>query len=603
MSTGLSFATLRSAALAELSVLLPAIAGRRDHPAVQAMVTVIALSRCRITVRARANEIAPQISVSPSCRQDETASALVDHVREAIAEPLHKPQIYYGCDLGEWLDGRGFIDLVIALIGNDVRPDAIQALLAPVSVAVHQLASRINAAAYDHFRTVAYRDLPGADTRRRMLSHAAHWALATSYVGNPCRPGILERRRQALSVYGALAGALRARAVTAAIDDGTPLNPPLAAELGLSVGHLRRFQHARGLHESVNADLDFARAVVRLKAHEVPLHQWPMPDQWEGSCWLTPVEPGLFRPDYIGTAVEIRDSLDALRQDILIPVAAGRALALGLAASHAVARFLYALSIPASLVGTEQHRAFLSGLRRAVVEPRGIKSFHEAILIWHRRAATVAAVRHEQMTDQPGWPALCPPWTSQDGRHSVMALTSAEALVEEGNALDHCVGGYYPQCRSGSTQILSLREDGRHAATAEILLTGGPGEPISMRVGQFKTFGDRQPPPALYAVLRAFLDDLQSGEHPSATRELSAYRRRMCDHYDSTWRMEALPLDHARRIWPLYRSLLPRGVGEDFDEWCSRSGVNHTFDAILTAIANLQEPAPLVIEDILETCS
>ena len=85
------------------------------------------------------------------------------------------------------------------------------------------------------------------------------------------------------------------------------------------------------------------------------------------------------------------------------------------------------------------------------------KAFQQAAHVWHRRAAAVAALRNENQTDRPGWPPLCPPWTSRCGTFEILPLTTAKALVEEGNAHHHCVGTYYDACRSGGTQILSLR--------------------------------------------------------------------------------------------------------------------------------------------------
>jgi hypothetical protein len=225
---------------------------------------------------------------------------------------------------------------------------------------------------------------------------------------------------------------------------------------------------------------------------------------------------------------------------------------------------------------------FLACIHHAVVGPRGPKAFGEAARLWHRRAASAAALRNENQTDRPGWPALCPPWTSPCGSIAIVPLTSARALVEEGNAHQHCVGGYYDQCRSGNTQILSLRVRGVPAVTAEILLDRGIS---SLRVGQFKGLHDQVPDdPALHQAMREFLRDIRAGAHPLNLRELRAYRTWAAAHLGG-WNSHQLPIAHARAAFPLYLPLLPRGTPPDFDRWCDTSGLRTGLIAALRDLA------------------
>jgi hypothetical protein len=197
-------------------------------------------------------------------------------------------------------------------------------------------------------------------------------------------------------------------------------------------------------------------------------------------------------------------------------------------------------------------------------------AFKKAARLWHRRAASAAALRHENQCDRPGWPSLCPPWTSSCGAFEIVPLTTAQALVEEGTAHQHCVGGYYDACRSGDTQILSLRVHGAPAVTAEILLDHGLA---SLRVGQFKGRHDQVPDdPALHQAMRDFLRDLRAGAHPLNLRQLRAYRAWAAEHV-SGWSRSALTTEHARAAFPLYLPLLPRGTPADFDRWCHASGL------------------------------
>ncbi|MDN5925593.1 MAG: PcfJ domain-containing protein [Hyphomicrobiales bacterium] len=187
-------------------------------------------------------------------------------------------------------------------------------------------------------------------------------------------------------------------------------------------------------------------------------------------------------------------------------------------------------------------------------------------------------MRHERRTNRPGWPAICPPWRCDRGIHEIVPITSAAGLVEEGNRLDHCVGGYYPQCRSGAVQILSLRRDGTHAATIELTLSGTTADTLFFQVGQFKARRNRRPDDELHDVLRAFLAALNSGAHPFFRSRLAAYRKRMeCDG-DYLWSARALQIAHARDVFPLYLPLLPRGTPADLNGWCEQTGLTAALD-------------------------
>ena len=160
-----------------------------------------------------------------------------------------------------------------------------------------------------------------------------------------------------------------------------------------------------------------------------------------------------------------------------------------------------------------------------------------------------------------------------------MPLTTAKALVEEGNAHHHCVGTYYDACRTGRTQILSLRQNGNPSVTAEILLDDRIS---SIRVAQFKGLFDEVPDdPALHEVMREFLRDLRNGDHPFNRQQLRAYRQWADEHvyYGSSGRQ--LSITHALEAFPLYLALLPRRTPADFDRWCEQTGLREGFSAAL----------------------
>ena len=237
-------------------------------------------------------------------------------------------------------------------------------------------------------------------------------------------------------------------------------------------------------------------------------------------------------------------------------------------------------------------REFLACIRRALIGPRGPKAFQQAVDVWHRRAAAVAALRNENQTDRPGWPSLCPPWTSPCGHYRIEPLTTARALVEEGNAHDHCVGTYYDACRSGGTQILSLRENGKPAVTAEILLDR---RIASMRVGQFKGLRDQVPDdPSLHQAMRDFLRDLRTGLHPLNRDELRAYRQWADEHYFYGRSSQKLSIAHARQAFPLYVPLLPRGTPASFDLWCEQTRIK---DGLAAAVQRIPRNTHQLLEN------
>lgn len=128
-----------------------------------------------------------------------------------------------------------------------------------------------------------------------------------------------------------------------------------------------------------------------------------------------------------------------------------------------------------------------------------------------------------------------------------------------------------------------MRENGKRIATLELTL--GPDLTVlALAVGQFKAYRNSTPPTHLHDPLRAFLRDVRNGDHPVNAARLARYRRKMRDVWDGTWNSEALSLDHARKAFPFYLPLLPRGAPTDFDAWCAASGLPAAFDETLAQL-------------------
>lgn len=589
MTKKISFAVLKAAGFQHLAAIVPELKAHRANPAAQALAIVVAVTSCRLTIEQRPNDVAVRLIADPAPRRDKQAADLLATISAAIEAPLRSLRQEPRCDIGQWLDEAGLTGLVADLLAKGATRSAVGELADTVSPVIKSIYGRSNDLEDAHFAAVIQRDLPSYPTLRAGLTPPAFWALASDLSGNALRPTILKRRLQALEIYGSIASILVERPITAVIDCAEELVPALCQRLGIEPAYLRRLCRARTLAQTFKDYSDYAGALRELAAHSVPLHEWPERADWAASPWIRAYSGDLFRIDYMDRP-EPRDAISALKADILGPLAAARADAAGLPGTFGLASFLNGHGAPQSLPDGER-RVFLTGLRSAIIGRRGIKSFHEAVSRWHRRAASLASMRHERSVDRPGWPALCPVWNAPDGIHRLVPLTSAAELVEEGNALQHCVGGYYGHCRSGDTQILSLRSGDDHAATLELLLSGEPGEALTIRAGQFRSYGDQRASEHLYDIVRAFLDDIKTGAHPVARTEIGAYRKKMRKEGDHAWQSGPLPIEHARAAWPLYRALLPRGVPEDFDTWCETSSLNAAYDRLLKVITTAKPAA------------
>jgi hypothetical protein len=519
---------------------------------------------------------------------DPTVLGLAGHMEAAITSSACHARNTTPFDPGAWLEQSGYIGLLARAVKAGANESDLKDMAGMISEAIAKLSSRVGQLTDMHLDRLLQRDLPQLDERPSGSSSTLEWLLAVDRSGDAERPVVLTRRWQALTIYTALSTVLREKPITRAIDEGRPLKPILMDRLGISAAELKALRGARSLPAALKSAIDLEHAVVELKAHGVPLAEWPgrgEPDQpaaWQQSPWAGIHRNGIIRVDYVGSD-HARDAIGALAEDILRPLAVHRAT---IAKRGDLAySFLHSFEFPAGLRNSRDRWAFLAVLNRAIIGSRGIKAFHEAVELWHRRVATISAVRHERRTDRPGWPAICPPWCCERGVHEIVPITSAAGLVEEGNRLDHCVGGYYQQCRSGAAQILSLRRDGMHVATIELKLSGATADTLSFQVGQFKARRNRRPDDELHDVLRAFLAALNRGAHPIFRTRLAAHRKRMKQEGDYLWSAGALPIVHAREVFPLYLPLLPRGTPADFDTWCEQTGLTAAFDRAVALLS------------------
>jgi hypothetical protein len=517
----------RAAHLARFANLpLPAA----QHSALQALAVLSITADIDIEHALVPDSTMPILAIPHATGRHNLVDELLGELTQAAAAPS-RGSFHHAFTATSWLEEYGLDELVVRSVQHTADDTGRGELLAHAARKADDLMKEQDRLRDQHMRALLGRDAPDLATDgRNSVPEILAWILAHQHDGDPTRPVRVERRLQAFRLYASLADRLREPAITEVIDAGCELVPALTQRLALSKAELRT------LREAAPADTltrhcrqNFEHAVRHLRVHAVPLHQWPgggRPGQhaaWQSSPWLTTDEFTLVPADYYGTdATTVRDAVRAFSDDLLAPLHAEYKSPAGSALSPA-ALLNRGATAPNHLLATTQ---FLASVRRALIGERGPKALQEAARVWHRRAAAVAALRNENQTDRPGWPPLCAPWTSRCGAFEIVPLTTATALVEEGNAHHHCVGTYYDACRRGGTQILSLRAAGKPMVTAEILLDA---RIASLRVGQFKGLHDEVPDdPAVHHAMREFLRSSYwsaPASPPGATRVPSVGRR------------------------------------------------------------------------------
>jgi PcfJ-like protein len=416
-----------------------------QHSALQALAVLSIITDVPIEHALASASTMPRLAIPNALGRHDLVDELLGLLTQTVAAPS-RGHFYHTFSAANWLDAHGLDELVVRSVQHTTDDTGRSDLLAHAARKAQHLMEQQDRLRDQHMRLLLARDMPDLEVAwQRCVPEKLAWILAHEHDGDPTRAIRVQRRLQAFRLYASLADRLRDRSVTEVIDSGRELVPALTQRLALTKAQIRALREASTPSDTLTRQhqRDFQHAVRHLQAHGVPLHQWPgggRPAQhaaWQSSPWLTIDEFTLIRADYYGTdATTVRDAVRSFNDDLLSPLLAG------IAAPLADCRtFVSSLALtPENLPAIQQ---FLAAIRRALIGDRGPKAFGEAAQLWHRRAAAVAALRNENQTDRPGWPPLCPPWTSRGGTFEIVPLTTAKALVEEGNAHHHCVGTYY----------------------------------------------------------------------------------------------------------------------------------------------------------------
>lgn len=104
-----------------------------------------------------------------------------------------------------------------------------------------------------------------------------------------------------------------------------------------------------------------------------------------------------------------------------------------------------------------------NGLPHASGEGATWESIIRAQEDWHREQVAAKAVEDVQ------WPPLLPEFSTKVA--SARELTNSRELFDEGQLMDHCVGGYSHYCVTGRSRIFSIaRADGKARSTLQVTL-------------------------------------------------------------------------------------------------------------------------------------
>jgi hypothetical protein len=494
-----------------------------------------------------------------------------------------------------------------------------------------EFAENGNLTASDIFK--GYRQTPGR------IAKKIEWLLADEPRAIPLEDGggfreyqdseklkVQKYRLQALKIYGSSIDTLMRPEVTEVIDAGGELKPALCSAIGCKAEHLNIVASATGsLMDTLYGPCLGDRMAKDIAYHDIERSSWAgvkAAKDWSTTIWHQRARMNagfdLIRPDFMRSD-EARDTVRSIWNDLIEPVIDDEVMKYSLSQEevrecfeprHDSGSFYHfrnarTFGHDGILQNAKKRDAFSSVLkifRTAVIGPRKLGGFKEGVDRFHAFAASMEALKHEILQKRPGWPGLLvKPWKSACGRFEIKDLTTAGALVEEGLALHHCVGGYYDQCRKGQTKILSVSRDGEKAATVEIhtrLNEKGVVDPKSLQVIQFKSAHNAKPDRELQEILRAAMGSITSGGHKIKSRDIADFQKFVQSTetaYSSN--VSQATLKTADKVFPAFRDTILPGClpGETHREWMERTGLYSAIrETVRVAVENYFPGHPVV---------
>ena len=93
--------------------------------------------------------------------------------------------------------------------------------------------------------------------------------------------------------------------------------------------------------------------------------------------------------------------------------------------------------------------------------------------------------------------------TAHGKKWRIIELTTSQALRDEGEAMNHCVGSYSMNCVEGESSIFSLRCDGARKATIEV-------DPLCKAVIQVQGCFNAEPPKSVQSTVKTWMSQVVS---------------------------------------------------------------------------------------------
>ena len=582
-----------------------------EHAALQAVATIAALAASGMRAELVPGTAAARLTFDTPPGDHAMAGELLAMAEQVIARTVAHEPGHMVPPIAAWAHRHGLTGFIVALIqaGQEGEP-ATTAMLAVAAAATADLQSLIQAIALRHREQLVARDAPDLVSASYHASSKIGWVLAPE-IAWPARDTAVRRRVAALAAYGAVESALRTAPVTAAVDQDDGVEAALAAAVGgVSVQDIAAVRGARSLAATLDGYSDCCAVLRDLAAHEVPYDEWPEAGAhgWPGSssCWQANRRERLFRADF-ATQAGTRTFLEGVAKDLLQPLIVERARARhGAALPERVRQFAATADLErpwhAEDFGryaadeTAARRRYLRWLRLAVIGRRTAAGFEAEIAAWSVRDGLASVLRLGAVEEGTAWPALCPPWTSDDGQAAITEPTDGIALhdaaIEAGRAL---TADDYQACRQGQ-HVLALRVAGRRTALLRASVDLGAAAPVP-EVALMATDACRDLDGEQHGALQVWLGDLLAGRCPMPVRTLRAYRRSVRYWHPACLGRRELGAAHACRAYPLYRDLLAgagdvEGIPGDWTEWCERTGLTAAVDEMLALLAPAADPLP-----------
>ena len=127
---------------------------------------------------------------------------------------------------------------------------------------------------------------------------------------------------------------------------------------------------------------------------------------------------------------------------------------------------------------------------------------------WHRMMWDYAGLSDRRDEELDRWPLLLPERVQLSDSVQAVSLGTPRALAEEGQRMQHCVGGYSIPCFLGESHIISLRDsDDRSLSTLEV--TTDKYNERYFKIVQHKGYENRTPDRMLLSLETNLLSTIQ----------------------------------------------------------------------------------------------